>query len=416
MRHCSHQVASPVDQARIATTVVRLEDRWRQQYSEHLNVVLRDRTVTTDGVAVVLKQAQMQTGTKAGFIWVAPEADHLALVLITPEGKPVSHRVDVDKRQLLSTAQDLTKAVVNISTAEDRYLPFAQALYQWIVAPLQPTLADRDIDTLIFCLGPGLRTLPLAALHDQNQFLVEQYTIARVPAFVLSDLNYQPFKQAQVLAMGASEFKDQQPLPAVALEIQTIATQLWPGAAFLNQEFTEANLQAQRWRYPFPIIHLATHADFKPGDLSNSYIQLWDARLTLDRMRQLNLDSPPVELLVLSACKTAIGDRQAEMGFAGLAVQAGVRSAVASLWYVSDTGTLGLMTEFYRQLKTAPTKAAALRQAQMAMIRGTLRIENRKLTNLRGGTPLPTDLVVPAGGKFSHPYYWAAFTVVGNPW
>jgi CHAT domain-containing protein len=77
-------------------------------------------------------------------------------------------------------------------------------------------------------------------------------------------------------------------------------------------------------------------------------------------MRQLRWNNPPVELLVLSACKTAIGDQQAELGFAGLAVQANVKSALASLWTVSDTGTLALMTEFYRDLKTAPIKAEAL--------------------------------------------------------
>ncbi|WP_445241581.1 CHAT domain-containing protein [Microcoleus vaginatus] len=113
-----------------------------------------------------------------------------------------------------------------------------------------------------------------------------------------------------------------------------------------------------------------------------------------------------------------MGDEQAELGFAGLAVHAGVKSALASLWYVSDVATLGLMTEFYQELRTAPIKAEALRQAQLAMLRGEVRLQDNYL--VRSGNnqalPLPSELTTRGDRNFSHPYYWAAFTMIGSPW
>jgi CHAT domain-containing protein len=127
-------------------------------------------------------------------------------------------------------------------------------------------------------------------------------------------------------------------------------------------------------------------------------------------------NDPPVELLVLSSCRTALGDEEAELGFAGLAVQAGAKSALASLWYVNDEGTLGLMTQFYEQLKTAPIKAEALRQTQLAMLSGQVQLENGQLRTVGGTITLPPELKQLKNRQLTHPYYWAAFTLVGSPW
>ncbi|MEM6436386.1 MAG: CHAT domain-containing protein, partial [Cyanobacteria bacterium P01_D01_bin.115] len=146
------------------------------------------------------------------------------------------------------------------------------------------------------------------------------------------------------------------------------------------------------------------------------YIQFWDQRLGLDQLRELQLNNPPLDLLVMSACRTALGDTSAELGFAGLAVQAGVKSALASLWQVSDLETAGLMTEFYTQLSQQPYKAEALRQAQLAMLRGEVTVTDGVLQWNGGSQPLPADLVNLRFGDTRHPYYWAAFTLVGSPW
>ncbi|HIK11258.1 MAG TPA: CHAT domain-containing protein, partial [Oscillatoriaceae cyanobacterium M33_DOE_052] len=172
--------------------------------------------------------------------------------------------------------------------------------------------------------------------------------------------------------------------------------------------------------YPYPIIHMATHGEFQAGAVENSYIQLWgEEKLRLNQLRELGWHNPAVELLVLSACRTALGDTQAEMGFAGLAVQAGVKSALASLWSVSDEGTLALMTEFYRHLENAKIKSEALRQAQIAMIRGELQVsagELRSSGGTRGALALPPELSEVENSNLSHPYYWAGFTMIGSPW
>ncbi|MBD2096878.1 CHAT domain-containing protein [Trichocoleus sp. FACHB-591] len=406
-----------LDQGRVTEAVPLIEQTWEKQYEDYFRVNFPDPTITAADVAETLGQLATQTGKKPALIYVVPRAKQLELVLITP-GQP-----SVQKRVAAAPASVLLPKVKQFSLAiadprlkpSNQYLPAAQQLYEWMIAPLEAELAAQKIDTLIFCLGVGLRTLPLSALHDGQQFLVEKYSLSRIPAFTLTDTLYSDIRRAPVLAMGASSFKEHIPLPSVPVELFLVARNTKSRRFFLNQDFTLANLQRQRTSQAFKIIHLATHADFQPGSPRHSYIQLWDDKLQLNEMQQLRWQKPPVDLLVLSACKTAIGDRNAELGFAGLAVQAGVKSAIASLWYVSDRGTLSLMSEFYRQLQTAPIKAEALRQVQISLLQKQVRIENGQLRSSRGPFSLPPEL---AGQNedLSHPYYWAAFTVVGSPW
>jgi len=177
---------------------------------------------------------------------------------------------------------------------------------------------------------------------------------------------------------------------------------------------TICSQNCKNWYYG--IVHLATHGEFKAGKPSNSYIQFWQDQLSLDKLRQLGLNEPPTELLVLSACRSALGDTEAELGFAGLAVQAGVKSALGSLWYVSDAGTLALMTSFYEYLKRAPIKAEALRKAQLAMLKGEVKLQGGQLITPDGNIPLPPELVRLGDKNLTHPYYWSAFTMIGSPW
>ncbi len=143
-------------------------------------------------------------------------------------------------------------------------------------------------------------------------------------------------------------------------------------------------------------------------------------RVNTPYINQLGWNNPPVELLVLSACRTAVGDQSAELGFAGLAIATGAKSALASLWYVSDASTLGLMTEFYTHLQNSTIKAEALRQAQLAMLRGNVSIEGGELRGSeqqRGGLVLSPEISEEEGDRnFSHPFYWSGFTLVGSSW
>jgi len=383
-----------------------------------------------------LRDLASATGKKPAIVYVLAQPEQLELILVTPEGQVVRRTIhQVNHNDLLKRVTGLRSEITDPSKRRTTsYLTLAKQLYQWLIAPLAEELKAQKINTLAFSLDPGLRSLPIAVLHDGQQFLVEKYSIGLIPSLNLVDTRYQDIRKFKVLAMGASKFTNQNPLPAVPAELsaivgnQNLAAEnrenlptagLWPGKSFLNEAFTLNNLKSQRAQQPFGIIHLATHGEFKPGGVSKSYIQLWDTQLRLDQLRLLRWNKPPVELLVLSACRTALGDEQAELGFGGLAVAAGVKSALGSLWYVSDEGTLGLMSGFYQQLQRAPIKAEALRQAQIAMLKGQIRLENGEL-RLPGtqstGIPLPPQVASTENRHLSHPYYWAAFTMIGSPW
>ncbi|NEQ08584.1 MAG: CHAT domain-containing protein, partial [Moorea sp. SIO4E2] len=346
-----------------------------------------------------------------------PQAnDQLELLVITAEGNPIVRRINgASRNQVLAVTNRFQRSLSNPHSLDAKgHLNQAEQLYQWIIAPLQKELNDRKIQSLIFAMDQGLRSLPIAAIYDGQQYLVEKYGVNLVPSLSLTYSRHTDVRPFRVLAMGASKFPYQQPLPGVEVELTTITETLWKGRSFLNEAFTLENLMAQRQQRQYGIIHLATHAEFNSGTPNNSYIQMWNRKLRLYEMKNL-LYEPSVELLVLSACRTALGNREAELGFAGSAFQAGVDSTLATLWYVSDQGALGLTTEFYRQLRKTSSKSEALRQAQLAMIQGNVRIENNQLYGSGKNISLPPELSGSGKQSFSHPYYWAAFTLVGDP-
>ncbi|MEL6453423.1 MAG: CHAT domain-containing protein [Cyanobacteria bacterium J06623_5] len=358
------------------------------------------------------------TGDKQNTQLASPESTALTLLVMTAEGNPVQVSIPVGRRELLrAVAKFRSDLLTSVRRGGDYYLEPAQQLYRWLIAPIEAELEEAAVETLAFSMGEGLRTLPIAALHDGEQFLIEKYSLGMVPSLSLLNTEFEPLDSAQVLAMGASNFDQLAPLPGVPVEIDLI-NELWPGAGFLNENFTRHNLVTQRQASPYQVIHLATHAEFNEGSIDNSYIQLWDEKLLLSQLDQLGWAYPAVDLLVLSACSTALGSPEAEMGFAGLAVASGVRTAMASLWSVNDLGTLALMGEFYNQLKGAPAKSAALRAAQLAMLRKEVHTEDGQLVSAasRSLFSLPPELQRSQASDFSHPYYWSGFTMIGSPW
>ncbi len=342
-------------------------------------------------------------------------SDELELVLITARGGLSRYPVPGATRELvLGLVSEYRRRLTR--PGSDEYLLPANWLHGLLIAPLTPELTAEGVESLAFILDSGLRSLPLAALYDGDRFLVERYSLGLMPSLGLTNTTYASLQGKRLLAMGAAEFTNQAPLPAVPVELAAIAGSLWPGRAYLNEAFTVTNFQQARGEGRFNIVHLATHSEFRPGAKGNSYIQFWDQKLTLDQLGQLKLGQPQVDLLVLSACRTALGDAEAELGFAGLAVLAGVRSALGSLWYVSDEGTLGLMTQFYTDLQHTTTKAEALQRAQIALLRGQVRLESNLLFTSDLALPLPPELAGLGDRDFTHPYYWSAFTLIGNPW
>jgi len=347
--------------------------------------------------------------------------DLLNLVLVTSKGEFIQRRIPgMTRKRVQQIANRFRRGITDpLALKRDTYLAPAQQLYRWLVAPLEGELVVREIDNLVFILDSGLRSLPLAAMHDGEGFIVERYSVGLMPSLSLTDTRYMNIKDVQVLAMGAAEFpgQDQRALPGVPVEIAAITDSLWSGRSALNKDFTAENLHQIRQVQPFGILHLATHANFLPGSPSNSYIQWWNYRHSFNQLQQqVQFYDPPIEMLVLSACKTAIGDPEAELGFAGMAVQTGVKTGLGSLWHVSDEGTMGLMTNFYGYLKEAPIKAEALRRAQVAMLKGEVRLEDGQLVTPVGQFALPPELARLGDRQLKHPYHWSAFTMIGNPW
>ncbi|MGK7922670.1 MAG: CHAT domain-containing protein [Trichodesmium sp.] len=411
---------------------MKMEERLEKEFEVYFDRNLAEVEQTGNDISQKLVEINQKSNIKTAVFWAIPESEFLHLVLITPGKEPLVKDIQQLKREILVDAvKSFYNEITNPQTLfADFYLEQSQELYEWIIKPFEKNLEEEGIDTLLFCLGKGLRTLPIAALHDGKEFLVEKYSLAMIPAFNLIDSNYTPIQKVTILGMGTSEFPTKTPLPAVPVELSTIIDENletvnisnkntstgWPGKLFLNQDFTLDNLKKQLSSGAFNIIHLATHAEFKPGKPENSYIQFNDTQLHLDEIKNISWNNPPAQLLVLSACQTAVGDEDVELGFAGLALQAGVKSALASLWYVNDVSTLALMSEFYEQLKTAQTKAVAIRKTQINMIQGDVKITSEKLKFSRGEIPLPENLQRLGDTDFSHPFYWSGFTLISSPW
>lgn len=405
-------VAQALDRGDAAAAILQIEQKWKKQYEDYFQGKFTTQVLPASEIARSLDEINQRTQRTSALIYAVPGAEHLDLMLVTANGQPIHRRINAaNKAALTRTLQAFRMGVVREDSDPSDYLEPGQQLYDWIVAPLEPTLRQAGVDQLIFCLGTGLRSMPLAALHDRKQFLIEKYNLAIIPAFNLLDRGARSSSETEILAMGASTFNNQPALPGVPIELSTITQTPWQGTSQLNQAFTLSNLRAQRAKVAYGIVHLATHAEFASGDVTESYIQFWDQRLRLSQLQELGLQNPPVQLLVLSACRTALGDAKAELGFAGLAVQAGSQAAIASLWSVSDASTLMLMKAFYRELKTAPVKADALRNAQVEMIQHPDRIR-AQLRDRR----LPSEVRALANTNIAHPFHWAAFTLIGNPW
>ncbi len=404
-----------VDLEQFSDMVAKLEFKWEADYEGYFDRDFDRNSRSVKQIARRLTEVKEQTKINPAVIWAVPQDDFLQLMLVTPNERFVAKKIPGANRDRL--AQRISELETEIADPTSlKYLPPARLIYNWLFKPLDPYLETEQIDTVLLCTGHTLRSLPFSVLHDGEKFAVEKYNIARIPAFSLTDTSYEPKSTHKVLATGASEFDDLPSLPGVEVELNTIVPKLWSGKKIFNRDFTVQNIKQAHQSEGFDIIHVASHAEFLPGTPENSYIQFSDRKLGLDRLTGLQLDLPQVDLLVLSSCETALGNEDAEFGFAGLAMQAGVKSALASLWTISDAGTVVLMSEFYQQLKLTPIKSEALRNAQLNMLRQKVYVEGNEVRGSKIKVNLAPNTSEAELQNFDHPFYWAGFTIIGNPW
>jgi CHAT domain-containing protein len=242
----------------------------------------------------------------------------------------------------------------------------------------------------------------MSALFDGQHYLIEKYAVNLIPSLQLLSPQIASREQISVLMGGATdapsfERENLNALPNVEKELEGISREVSRKKQLLQQDFVEANIQQQINSSPFSIVHIATHGNFSSNP-EQTYVLDWTRRIKiedLERLLRLNRqrDKQPIDLLILSACETATGDRRAALGLAGVAIRAGARSTIATLWQVNDASTAELMIQFYQNLQNPQlTKAEALRQAQLKL----LNKENY----------LDRD--------YNRAYYWAPFVIVGN--
>jgi CHAT domain-containing protein/Flp pilus assembly protein TadD len=339
--------------------------------------------------------------------------DRLEILLIPPNSPPISRSVSVSQKDLEQAIAEF-RSQLQIQNRTSDIIPQAQQLYRWLIQPIAADLEQTGAETIIYAADGRLRYIPLAALHDGNRWLIQDFTINYITAASLTDFNQEHENELQVLAAAFSDTNetytfdiDKIPysftgLKYAGIEVETIADEIPTTTTLFNQQFSRVAVEQRMNDYT--IVHFATHAAFGSGP-DNSFIVFGNREhVTLRDIDDWLL--PNVDLVVLSACETAVGgelrDGAEILGFGYQIQQAQARAAIASLWRVNDGGTQVLMNAFYAALEQdGLTKAEALQQSQVALITGNY-----------------ADLGVEASPELTptldHPYYWAPFILIGN--
>jgi CHAT domain-containing protein len=328
-----------------------------------------------------------QVDTTATVVYPIILPDRLA-VISSSAGKPLQYHVTPKSQAEVEETLDQLLAALNpVSNLQNRDRVSKQ-VYDWLIRPIESEL--KQTKTLVFVLDGKLRNIPMSALYDGKQYLIEKYAVTLSPGLQLMSARALQQTKIGALVAGISESRSGfAALPAVETEVQEI-TQTVPSSKLINAQFTGNALSTQLKNSKANIVHLATHGQFS-SRLEDTFLLTWDGVVNIKELSELlqsRDSSKAIDLLVLSACDTASGDDRAVLGLAGLAVKSGARSTLATLWPVKDKAAATLMTQFYQELsQSKSTKAEALRQAQLHLMHKT---------------------------DFKDPFFWSGFVMVGN--
>jgi CHAT domain-containing protein/Tfp pilus assembly protein PilF len=379
------RAAAAGDRAQIGPYLGEARETVELLKAAELRDYFRDDCVDTALAKVVQLDVVSQT---AVVVYPILLPDRTELLLSLPSGlKSIVVKVTADA--LTREVRQFRLKLEKRTTRE--YLPHAQRLYDWLIRPLEPDLAAAN--TLVFVPDGPLRTIPMAALHDGKQFLVSKYATAITPGLNLTDPRPVQREKAKVLAVGVTEaVQGFPPLPNVAAELAMLKTLFKDTTTLVDQSFLASTLEEKLKKEQFTIVHVASHGQFE-SDADKTFLLTFDDKVSIDRLDQFiglfKFRDVPLELLTLSACETAAGDDRAALGLAGVAIKAGARSAVATLWQVHDEVAAVLVEQFYRQLQDpAVSRAAALQRAQLKVL------ENP---------------------RYEHPGFWSPFLMI-NSW
>ncbi len=341
--------------------------------------------------SVLIDKVVEQDNPTAAVIYPIILRDRLEVILKIPK-QPLRHyTINASQSQVEQTLEQLQQKLTEPDMIKDVKALSGQ-VYSWLIEPTEAELEQSGVETLVFVLDGSLRNIPMAALYDGNQYLVEKYAVALSLGLQLLDPKPLPQRNLKALTAGLSVAPANfpyPPLPAVKSEFDLIKKAGVSTNQLLDQKFTSKTLEQELDSSPFNVIHFATHGQFS-SQAKNTFILASDGPINvnkLDNLLRTRNQTETIELLVLSACETATGDKRATLGLAGVSVRAGARSTLASLWQIDDQATAIFIGEFYRELATHVTKAEALRRAQLTLL---------KYPN------------------YSRPGYWAPYVLVGN--
>ena len=329
-----------------------------------------------------------QLDSKTAALYPIILKDRLSLLLSLPNSIK-QYVIDIDEETLTNEIRSFRKLLEKRTTYQ--YLTHAKIMYSWLIDPILNDLRTHNIDTIVIIPDGPLRTIPLAALYDGRQYLIEQYAIATTPGLTLTDPRHFNRENIEVLLTGLTEpVQGFDGLPKVAEEFNSIQS-IFPSKILMDKEFKTENMHSELTKTPYSIVHIASHAQFNE-EIEQTFLLTYDDRLSMNSLEEFlaisEFRDKPVELLTLSACQTAVGDDRAALGLAGVAIKAGARSALATLWFINDRASSILVSRFYQGLADPSlTKAKALQQAQLKSL------EDK---------------------RYKHAAYWSPFLLIGN--
>jgi len=366
--------------------LVEARDAVEKLKARELQDYFRDSCVAEARARVKGLVQSLGAGTAVLYPIVLPDRLELLLNL----GAEIKRYTVAQKEaEVIEAARRLRESVESQRTRA--YLPPAQTLYRWLIAPLEADLAAAQVGTLVTVPDHALLVIPMAALHDGERFLVERLAVVMAPGLELIDPRALASRSATSLLTGLTDSVQGYPaLLHVETELNNIRSQ-FAGRTLKNQAFSRSELEQALTRERYNIAHIASHGEFS-GDVRASFVLAYDGKVSVDDLARFigfnRFRDDPLDLLTLSACQTAAGDERAALGLAGITVKAGARSALASLWPIHDEATSLLMSEFYRQLHTpGVSKALALQRAQQKLAEVT---------------------------RYRHPGYWSGFVLIGS--
>lgn len=349
------------------------------------------RVACLEGKPVQIDEVIDKEDPTAAVIYPIILKDRLEVILKLP-GQPLHHyKTTIAQNEVEKLLENFRQELIKPYTLREVQF-LSKQVYNLLLQPAQIDLAKSKIKTLVFVLDGSLRNIPMAALYDGQEFLVQKYALALTPGLQLLAPRALSRQQIKALTAGLTEARQGfSALTNVETELAQIKSEV-PSTVLLNQKFTTTTFQKEINSDPFSVVHLATHGQFS-SQADKTFVLAWDKPILVNDLNNLlqNRDtrrSNAIELLVLSACQTAAGDQRAALGIAGVALRAGARSTVASLWNLDDESTALMMSHFYRELGNNQTnKAEALRQAQLALLKHP---------------------------KYQLPMFWAPYILLGN--